>query len=242
MMRCVRAEHLKLKRTFTKKIVWIAPIVATLLSAILMGGQYFQGDSYNWWYVMLLPGSISLICAGVVQKDCKKLNYRAVLGLPLNPAEIWLGKIGICIWLLFISCAVLFIGVMLGGFLFGSSISLVQNAEASIILFLTFLWQIPLCLILMERLGIFMAILLNLAANIWFIVSTATSALWWIPYSIPARLMCPIIKVLPNGLNVSANNSLLNANVVLPGIFISFALFMVLAAVTAYLFRNREAK
>lgn len=174
--------------------------------------------------------------------DMKKLSYRAVLGLPFDPSEIWLGKIGICIWLLFISCAVLFAGVTLGGFLFGSSISLAQNAGASLILFVTVLWQIPLCLFLTDRLGMFAAILLNLAANVGFMAGTATTALWWIPYSIPARLMCPVIKVLPNGLNVPENDPLLNTNVILPGILISFTLFVVMSALTALCFRNREAK
>lgn len=242
MLRCVRAEHLKLKRTFTKKLVWLAPIITVSLSAVLMAGQFFQGGSYNWWYAMLLPGMLSLICAGVVQKDTKKLSYRALLGLPVDQAGIWIGKISVCAWLLFVSCTIFLATVTLGGFVFGSSIPLKQSVLASLILFATFLWQVPLCLFLADRLGMFAAILLNFAANVAFIVGTANSTLWWIPYSIPARLMCPVIKVLPNGLNVLVNDPLLNTNVILPGVLIALALFVVMSSLTAFWFRNREAR
>lgn len=218
------------------------PIITVSLCAVLTAGQTFQEGSYNWWYVMLLPGMLSLICAGVIQKDTKKLCYRALLDLPVDPAEIWLGKIGVCIWLLFVSCAIFLSVVTLGGFVLGSSILLRQSIFASMILFATFLWQIPVCLFFADRLGMFVAVFLNFAANVVFIIETAKSALWWIPYSIPARIMCPVIKVLPNGLGVQAGDPLLDTNVVLPGVLVSLALFVVLSALTALWFRKREAE
>jgi ABC-2 type transport system permease protein len=240
-MNCVKAEHLKLKRTFTKKLIWLAPVVTALFGAVLMAGQSFQQGSYNWWYSMLLPGMLSLLCAGVIQKDTKKLCYRALLDLPVDPAEIWLGKIGVCVWLFFVLCVIFFIAVTLGGFVYGSGIPFWQSAFASLTLFATFLWQIPVCMVLADRLGLLVAVFLNFAANVVFLIGTAKTV-WWIPYSIPARLMCPVIKVMPNGLVVPDGDPLQNPDVILPGILISLVLFASLSALTALQFRKKEAR
>lgn len=41
MISIVRAERLKWKKTFIVKLVWLAPIVAIVLTALLMGGSFF---------------------------------------------------------------------------------------------------------------------------------------------------------------------------------------------------------
>ncbi|ASR47370.1 lantibiotic immunity ABC transporter MutE/EpiE family permease subunit [Paenibacillus kribbensis] len=243
MQQYIAAEHLKLKRTFTKKLVWLAPIVTLLLCTGLMGGNMFQSASYNWWYTMLLPGALTIMCAGVIQKDSRKLNYRAVLGVPVDLLRVWFGKIGVCVSLFFVSSLILFIGITIGGFVFSSSVSLVESVAASLLLFITFLWQIPLCLFLADRIGMFATLIINMVGNVACAILFATSTVWWsVPYAIPARLMCAVIQVLPNGLAVPAGDLLLDRRVIVPGVVISLGLFIILSALTAMSFRKREAK
>ncbi|WP_223068848.1 lantibiotic immunity ABC transporter MutE/EpiE family permease subunit [Paenibacillus caui] len=243
MLHVEAAEYLKLKRTFTKKLIWLAPLVTMLLCAGLGVSSLFQSGSYNWWYSMMLPGALTLICAGVLQKDGKKLNYRAILGLPVRPSRFWIGKIGVAVRLLLTSSIVFFAGVTLGGFVFTSTIPFANSAAGSLLLFITFLWQIPLCLFLTERLGMFATLIINLAGYVACGIFSAQSSLWWaLPYAIPSRLMCPVIGVLPNGLPVPAGDPLLDKSVILPGIIISVFLFVVLSLLTAWSFRNREVK
>jgi len=242
MVRTIQAEFQKSKRTFTRKLVWLAPILTLLLSAALGFGSLFQTGSFNWWYALILPGALTLMCAGVIQKDVKKLHYRAILSLPVDPAELWMAKIGVCAGMLFVSCLVFFVGVTLGGFVMGSSISITHSLSGDFLLFLTFLWQIPLCLFLVDRLGQFAAVLINLAGNVGCLAGAATSEFWWLPYAIPSRLMCPVIQVLPNGLPVPENDPLLSQSVVLPGVIISLVLFVLLSLLTALCFRQREAR
>ena len=236
------AEYQKLKRTFTKKLIWLAPIVTMLLCVILGGGNMFQNGSYNWWYTMLLPGTLTLICTSVIQKDKNKLNYRGILSLPIKPEKIWVGKIVACAFLYLISCIVFFVGVTLGGLVCGITISLIQSAAGSILLFITFLWQIPLCMFLTDRLNLFFTVSINLAGNIACTIFASRTSCWWIPYAIPARLMCPVIKVLPNGLSVPANDPLLSTSVILPGVLITLTLFIALSVLTALSYRKLEAK
>ena len=191
---------------------------------------------------MLLPGSLSLICAGVIQKDKKKLNYRRILSLAAEPGKIWFGKIGACVLLYLISCMIFFVGVTVGGLFAGNSISPVQNIAAVALLFVTFLWQIPFCMILADKLGQFSAILINIAANFLCVVLAAKSIYWWIPFAIPTRLMCPVIHVLPNGLSVPAKDPLLSTSVILPGVLITLALFFILSIFTSLPYRRLEAK
>ncbi|MCJ1219440.1 lantibiotic immunity ABC transporter MutE/EpiE family permease subunit [Paenibacillus polymyxa] len=243
MQQYIAAEHLKLKRTFTKKLVWLAPIVTLLLCTGLMGGHMFQSASYNWWYIMLLPGALTLMCSGVIQKDGKKLKYRAILGMSVDSAQVWYGKIGVCVRLLMVSSIILFVGITLGGFVFSSSVTLAGSVAATLILFVTFLWQIPLCLFLTDRIGMFATLIINMLGNVACTILFATSSIWWaVPYAIPARLMCAVIQVLPNGLAVLSEDPLLDRGVIVPGLVITVGLFMILSVLTAMSFRKREAK
>ncbi|MXO81257.1 lantibiotic immunity ABC transporter MutE/EpiE family permease subunit [Paenibacillus sp. OT2-17] len=243
MQQYIAAEHLKLKRTFTKKLVWLAPIATLLLCTVLMGGRMLQSASYNWWYFMLLPGALTLMCSGVIQKDCKKLKYRAVLGMAVDLAQVWYGKIGVCVRLLMVSFIVLFIGITLGGFVFSTSVTLAGSVAATLILFITFLWQVPLCLSLTDRIGMFATLIINMLGNVSCTILFATSSVWWaVPYAIPARLMCAVIKVLPNGLAVPSGDPLLDKGVIVPGLVITICLFIILSILTAMSFRKREAK
>jgi ABC-2 type transport system permease protein len=236
------AEYQKLKRTFTKKSIWLAPIVSILLCALLTRGYMVQNGSYNQWSSFLLPGMLTLICVSVIEKDKKKMNYRGILCLPVNPQKIWIGKMGVCVFLYFVSCIVFLVGITLVGLVFGSSIPLIQSAAGSALLFITFLWQIPLCMFLTDRLSMFITVCINLAGNIACTIFVSKTAYWWIPYAIPARLMCPVIKVLPNGLSVPANDPLLSTSVILPGVLITLILFIALSVLTALSYRKLEAK
>jgi ABC-2 type transport system permease protein len=242
MVKLIFAEYQKLKRTFSKKMVLLAPLAIVFLCANLGLGESFQKGSYNWWSSFVLPGALTLICANVIEKDKKKIHYHGILSLPSNPVKIWAGKIGTCVFLYLISCMVFFAGVTLGGLYYGSSVSLMQSAVGNALLFITFLWQIPLCMFFTDRMGLFPTVFINLAGNMLCTTFASRTSHWKIPYAIPARLMCPVIKVLPNGLSVPANDPLLSTNVILPGILITLTLFIALSVLTALPYRKLEVK
>lgn len=245
MKEIVLAEYQKFKGTFTKKLIWIAPIITLCLSAILGAGEVFQNGGYNWWYTMILPGMLTLICASVIQMDKKKLKYRGILALPISPEKIWIGKIIACALLYFISCIVFFIGVTIGGFILGTSIPIMQSIAASVLLFITFLWLIPLSMILTEKLGIAATVIINIIGAIAFSAVAAKESIewmWWVPYAIPARLMCSVIRVFPNGLSVPANNPLTSSSIILPGVVVTLILFFSLLKITSLSYRKLEAK
>lgn len=239
-----------MKHTFARKLIFLAPIFTILLSLVL-APMYFQIDCYNWWYAMILPGSISLGCTLVAAKD-KKMKNRAVLSLPINLRKVWVSKVLVCTAMLIGASMILFLGSsVLGGILNLNEIIKVpifNKLVAVLLLVITFLWQIPLCLFLGSKIGTFPTILINIAAYMILGILAATKSIWWmIPYAIPARLMCPILKVLPNGLpavegSMTFKPELLSNSVILPGVIITVILFIILTVVTAKWYEGQEAK
>ncbi|WP_339221135.1 lantibiotic immunity ABC transporter MutE/EpiE family permease subunit [Paenibacillus sp. FSL H8-0332] len=242
MLNIVSAERLKWRRTFIPKLAWLAPVFTLLLCAVLMGGSFFQSGSYNWWYTMLLPGALSLTCSLALQKDAK-LKYRGLLALPVAPGTLWAGKIIACAYWLMAALLLFLIGVTAGSLLFGQTIPLSSSLAGTALIFLTFLWQIPLCLFLAVRLGLFAAVLLNLFGNVMGILVFNSGGLWdYMPYTITFRLMCPVLSILPNGLPVPADSPLRNTDMILPGTLVSLGWFAVLWLLSTLWFRRQEAK
>lgn len=245
-----KSEALKMKHTFAGKLIILAPMFTILLSLVL-APMYFKSNCYNQWYSMILPGSISLGCTLVAIKD-QRMKNMAVISLPINLKKVWISKVLVCTAMLIVASMILFLGTLvLGGILNLNEtirIPITNGFVGILVLAITFLWQIPLCLFLGSKIGMFPTILINMAAYMILGILTATkSILWMIPYAIPARLMCPILNILPNGLpaveeSVTFKPELLSSDVILPGIIISVILFIILTMITAKWYERQEAK
>ena len=67
----IRAERLKMKHTFGS----ILPQTAALLTLVLTlglayGNEYYSANAWNWWYVMLLPGMLCVLCCLGIKREC----------------------------------------------------------------------------------------------------------------------------------------------------------------------------
>lgn len=243
MMSYLAAENLKCKGTFAKKLVVIAPALMIMLA--LISGRYFVENGYNWWYILILPGFITLLSALINQYEEKKLRYRAVFALPVNLKRIWIAK-AVLIALYGAAANLIHLtGILLGMIVYNSSsgITAVQVIGATSILFITSLWQIPLCLFLSKKLGLMPAVFLNLFGGIILEILAADKAWWWAcPYSWSARLMCPVLGVLPQGVMAKPGDPMLDPGVIPIGAVLSVTLFVFLLFLTAQWFRKQEVK
>lgn len=239
MLNFLQSGWLKEKHSFNKVVVWLAPVLTILLALLLMGGRYLQSGAYNWWYTMLLPGCFTMFSAFTVAREQKK-NRHGLLGVAVDKKKLWLAQIILCTLLLLTTCLVFFIGITLGGLLFGQTIGIGASFIASVLLFVTTAWQIPLWMFVAEKIGAFLTVLISLLCNFGVAVICAVESFWWIPFSIPARLMCPIIGVLPNGLRVEVGSNMEDPSVILPGVLIAIMLFILLTIATAAWFQKQE--
>mgnify|MGYP002407092137 CR=1 FL=1 len=239
----IKAENLKCRRTFAKRLVFIAPLLMVMLAGI--SGMYLVQNGYNWWYTIILPGFITLATALVNQIEERKLHYRTVFALPVPLQKIWISKVFLLAVYVFTACMLHLAGMILGKFLINpaATISITQMAVATLILIVVSLWQIPFCLFLSKKFGLMAAVLINLGMGIVLDIFAATENFWWAcPYSWGTRLMCPVLGILPNGTMALQGDALLNPGVIPMGITLSILLFLLLLVITANWFKRQEVK
>lgn len=248
MFKYFLSENTKIKHTFVEKLSWISPSFVILLS-ISLAATYFQVDSYNSWYVTILPGTVALSCALLSKMDGGMKN-RAVISLPVELQKVWAAKVLVGIKGLFISCIIIFIAAQLSVFVVNinpvSKIPILNGLAATLILIITYMWQVPLCLYLGNKIGLFPTIILSLGVNVICGVMAIEEYWWMIPFSYPSRLMCPVLRILPNGLlaepaSQTFTPQLLDTWVIPFGISVSFILFLIVTYLTAKWFARQEA-
>ena len=222
------------------KLLWIAPLVP-LLCAYGSG----QHSGIYFWYVAFLPGALTIMCSLVMLKD-SKLKYHGIFSLPISKSKAWLGKVMACSVLLFLACTIFFVLMFIWGLIPPyNRIGYIPTAElfaASALLFITFLWQIPLCLFLSAKFGIFVTIILNMLGNIVGGAVFANEQMWAFPYATPICAVGPVLKILPNGLDPDKGSFFLSSSYIISEVFISIALFAALAALTTAWFQRQEVK
>lgn len=243
----LQAENLKHKRTFTKTLIILAPIVTALMN--IFAPLWFQINSYNWWYILLYPGFLTLICTLVEQRDNSKLKYRAVFSLPISLGKVWKGKIGIVSIYAFVGNLVFLILNLLGGFAMLAvykvplTVGVVQAVAGTACIILTSLWQIPLCLWLSRKVGIFLTVVLNAGLGSVLAIFMATTSLWIVcPYSWAPHLMISVLNILPNGEPVTEQVTVMSFPMIIFTVVISLALYVFLSIYTAKCFEQREVE
>ncbi|WP_099203875.1 lantibiotic immunity ABC transporter MutE/EpiE family permease subunit [Scatolibacter rhodanostii] len=237
-----KAENLKLKRTFVRKLVLLAP-VATLLLALVLASEWLQINAFNWWYILILPGYIALLCTLSDQKESQKLKYRAILSLPISLKKNWIGKNLTLIFYMALSHLVLLIGILLGGSIVPNPLLIKSIFIGIALIFITSLWQIPLCLFLSRKIGMVGTILFQVGVGDMLGILFASKSLWWLcPYNWTARMIPPILGILPNGTLAQSGDPMLNAASIPIAIILSLLLFALLLLATAIWYPRQEVK
>lgn len=220
MLGIIRSELLKMRHTFSMKLVIMAPLV-TLLLSYLLSGSYVQLSVYNWWYFMILPLVVSLCSASMIVRE-KKNGMQNIVCLPVRFDKIWLGKTAALVILLFVTNLLLWIAATAAGFVTKVTISPLDGLIGCMLLFLVYLWQIPFVMISASFMGYIPTVLVSMAANM--ILSAACAETEWflfVPYAIPARIVCPFFKIHANGIPLENGSPLLSDGYVLPALIIS---------------------
>ena len=241
MCRYLLAEFLKQKHRFNVKLIWLSPLIIIVLVLSLMDGSYLVSGAFNWWYTLMLPATISIIITATVSME-KKHNRHNLFCIVVDKRKLWMAQILVNAGFLLILNMIFFIMLAVIGNFLCVSVPLVQCFLASLVLFLTFAWQIPVLMFISEKIGAFFTIIISLFLNIGVGIFCATERYWYVPFSIPPRLMCPILKVLPNGLPLESGNALGDTSVIPLGILITIALFFIFSFITTYWFKNMEVK
>ena len=111
------------------------------------------------------------------------------------------------------------------------------------LLFLTYIWQLPLIMWLTKKANYLIAVLISFGCNIVLSMIGAESNLFYLnPFAIPARIVCPFFKMHPNGIPIENGSFLLNTGAVIPVVGISLVLAVLCFWLTAWLFAKGDRK
>lgn len=239
MNKILQSENLKQKHTFQKTLIYLAPLVSIAIAFVLMGGYYIQKSAYNWWYTLILPGSFTMICSFIISND-RKRKFNGLFSVMIDKQRIWYSKIIISTIYLGLSCLVFFLAITTMGLIFETAIQVQNSLLASIILFVTFSWQIPVLMYLAMKFSTGLTIIISILCNFVGAIILALTPIWWIPFAIPSKLMCYVIRVMPNGLSVEDGAYPFDIKVILIGVLVTVTLYIVMSYLTSKWFEKQE--
>ncbi|KYH34269.1 ABC-2 family transporter protein [Clostridium tepidiprofundi DSM 19306] len=239
MINMLQSENLKYKRTFSKKLFFIAPMY--ILIQIIAFSKYVFLNSMNWWSICFMPFTISIICTLSTRRERKSGNYRTLKSKYIDLRKMWISKILVIAYYTFLASLMLILYFLVVKLIYSTSfIPLDKLFFGTFVIWLTTLILIPICLFLSEAVGAFSSILVT-CAGIVVAILMATKVGWYLcPWSLNIRLMCPILKLHPNGTQLNPGNFLLDSSVIPIGIIIGITGFAVLSILTSLWFAKKE--
>ena len=254
----IESEWLKSKRSFVRKMVVLMPLVTVVLALFMMNGTYARELAYNWWYLLFLPFTVAYVAGHLVSADRKK-NFHGLWGIVQKKREAGYAKV-VAGGLLVLGANVVFMVLiaLLGGVADGAQVvesqgvgfgnvrglGLDENLLAGVLLTVTFVWQIPLFMLITMKTNTMISVVLSVFFNFGIACLCAVGSFWWVPFAIPARLMCHVLGILPNGLMAEAGAYVGISEggfpIVLSGVLITAVLCVVMTGVLGKAFDRQE--
>ena len=243
MLNIVKAEYQKTKGSMSRRMIWAFPMITFIVAFVLTAGMKnaYAESVWNWWYTLLSPGMLALICHFSMKQE-KKTNYYNLVTLSTDKRKLMLGKILCMSGMILVSDVIIFAGASLGGSLLTTNVPLRGAAAGVLVLTVTQLWEIPVFLFLSERFGMILELLLSLLLSVGGTILSQTGKWYLFVFAIPMRTLTPFIHVLPNGIRAAEGNPLLDMGVVFPGVFLSVMWFVLAAFFFVNWFDGREVK
>lgn len=252
MLNLLRAEVLKSKRTFARKLVCGAPLFFVLYAIFVkmrLPDQSIGGwDAllfmvFNWWPVLFVPIGTALLCGLTEAREKKSGAERSLRALPVSPRRLWLAKTVVLAGHTLISTGVLVVSVLIAGLLIADGpIPFADIAMASAVVWLLSAALIPLHLLVAVWKGTTLSLLLGLAGMFAGVLAAPRPYWLLVPWSWPTRLMAPLVGVHPNGVPLPAGDPLLSRAVIPAGFVAAITFLTITLFLTALWYGRREVR
>ena len=236
----LKSEHLKFKRTISNKLIFIVPLITAIFAWIMGGYMGYQYMTLYWWYAFLLPGAIAILCSLSHRKEENAGKYYSVFSMPMNLSKFEAAKGIILIEKLLIAAVFLAMLISISNIISPATVvySVLQSIVGSIGIILASVWQIPLCLYLTRKMGLFLPIVLNTILGIFLPIALGNTVVWWlVPYCYAAKLAEPLMGIEMNGTFAGAYG--FSVTILIP-IVLSILLFIILSYADAKDFSKRR--
>ena len=239
-MNYLKSEHLKFRRTISNKLLFIIPLMTAIFAWIVGGFIGFQYTALYWWYAFLLPGAVAILCSLSHRKEENAGKYYSVFSMPVNLSKFEIAKGIILIEKLVVAAVFLAIIISISNIISPATAvySVLQSIAGSIGIILASVWQIPLCLYLARKTGLFLPIVLNTLLGIFLPIVLGNTFVWWlVPYCYAAKLAEPLMGIELNG---TFDGNCGFSITVLISIVLSILLFLILSYADAKDFSKRR--
>lgn len=241
MMNYLKAEMLKYKHSFSNKILVIAPICTALFAWVIGSFTGYQYMTLYWWYAFLLPGEIAILCYLANQKEERAGKYYSVFSMPIHLEKFWFCKNLVLIEKVLIGALILSLFICISNVI-APAIAVytpLQVFIGSILINYASIWQIPFCLFLAKKIGMFVVIFINTLLGIFLPPFVGSTGLWFLfPHCLSAKLAEPLMGIELNGtLTPHIDMSL---SIILIVLVLTSVLFIVLSALSAKWFSKQE--
>lgn len=239
-MNYLRSEHLKFKRTISNKLLFIIPLITVIFAWVVGGFIGLQYTALYWWYAFLLPGAIAILCSLSHRKEENAGKYYSVFSMPINFSKFEITKGIVLIEKLLVAAIFLALVISISNIISPATAvySVLQSIVGSIGIILTSVWQIPLCLYLVRKTGLFLPIVLNTVLGIFLPIALGNTLVWWlVPYCYAAKLAEPLMGIELNG--TFAGDYKFSITVLI-SITLSILLFLILSYADAKDFSKRR--
>lgn len=239
----VKAEYQKTKRSMRQRFIWVFPAITFALAFVLTLGMTnsYAESIWNWWYTLLLPGMLAIICYLSMAQE-KKTNYYHLMTLTTGKRRLMMGKIIYIGCVVLVSNIIVFASASLGGLLLTTRVPFGGAVMAVLLLTVTQLWEIPVFLFLSERFGMITELIICMFLTAAGVIMSQTGKWYLLVSAIPMRILCPFLHILPNGIPAEAGNPLLDMGAVIPGTCLSVIWFVLSAVLFLNWFDKREVK
>ena len=251
LVAAIRAEALKGRRAAPRKVALVAPLPLCLLGLLSSGAVPGLGSAgavgfatygWNYWYVLMLPVSVSLMAASVANLDARQA-LRPVLGLPVAPVRVWWAKVAYVLGLTFVANLVMLVASCVASAVGGVAPNPWAAMACTALLTLAVSWMIPVGLVLTTRAGTLAGIAVPLLAQLVLGFAFASGELWWaLPMSVAMRIATPLLGVAPSGIPLAPSDAMGTIDAMWAlGLLVAVAAGVLLSVAGASWFSRREA-
>ena len=145
MFNACSIEALKTKRTVIRKLVWIFPILVTVVTALFFASTgYVVQSIINQWSFIWINLFLALIIGLNDRHEKNSTEYKMILSSPVDLFQYELGRILHGVLLSFVTSLVLCVLVAIASFFMPVTVSLLACLGAILGIFVASLWEIPL--------------------------------------------------------------------------------------------------
>lgn len=238
-MKYLRSENLKYKRSFSRKLIFLVPIITAFVAVIFGGIGNFQAQTIYWWYTFLLPGTVAIYCS-LSEKKEKSVRYQTFYTLSIDLEKAWYARVFVIAWYMLLTGIILVLPAV-SMRIWAPAICQISTEKlllASLCIVVMSLWQIPILLFLNKRMGILLPLIINCMLPLAISPLSNTNLWFLIPYSWVSKSMKRIIRLDVNG-TMTAVSSTDSFDFAI-GLLLSVLMFMITVMITAKKFKEAE--